>query len=126
MKTSKMAVLTILVTIIVMAAPVSAYFSSQSLETKAERMVDIASEARDRVTELVAIVEANATAMQLITDAELDAQFYGNLSLCVEQGTMVDGEEATRMVKAGYTWIQLTSHYWLKTTKRLLITREKP
>ena len=90
-----MAVLTILVTIIVMAAPASAYVSSQNIETKAERMVDIASEAQNRVTELVAIVEENATAMQLITDAELDEQFYGNLSLCVEQGTMVGGEEAT-------------------------------
>jgi len=95
MKTSKMAVLTILVTIIVMAAPASAYLSSQSLETKAERMVDIADGARDRVMDLVALVEADETAMENITDAGLDEQYYGNVSLCVEAGTLVGGIEVT-------------------------------
>ncbi len=95
MKTSKIAVLTILVTIIVMASPASAYISSQSLETKAERMVDIADEAQDRILDLVALVEANATAMDMIIDAGLDEQFYGNVSLCVEAGTTVGGEETT-------------------------------
>ncbi len=72
-----------------MAAPASAYFSSQSIETKAERMVEIADEARDRVLDLVALVEADETAMENITDAGLDEQFYGNVSLCVEEGTII-------------------------------------
>ena len=79
-----MVILTILVTIIVMAAPASAYLSSQNIETKAERMVDIADGARDRVLELVDLIEADPTAMELITDAELDGQFYNNVSLCVD------------------------------------------
>jgi len=104
MKTSKIAVLTILVTIIVMASPASAYISSQSLETKAERMVDIADEAQDRILDLVALVEANATVMQLIKDADLDEQFYGNVSLCVKTGTIVNG---TAVTEDGEGWTYL-------------------
>jgi hypothetical protein len=95
MKISKILILTILVTIIVMAAPASAYFSSQSIDTKAERIVEIAGEARDRVLDLVALVEADETAMEKITDAGLDEQFYGNVSLCVE-----DGEGLTALNRA--------------------------
>ena len=95
MKKSRIAVLMILVTVIAMAAPASAYFSSQSLETKAERMVEIADGARDSVFDLVDIVEADTTAMNLILAAGLDGQFYGNVSLCVEAGTTVGGEVTT-------------------------------
>ena len=84
MKTTKIAILMIVVTVIAFAAPASAYFSSQNIETKAERMVDIADGARDRVLELVDLIEADPTAMELITDAELDGQFYNNVSLCVD------------------------------------------
>ena len=94
----------ILVTVIAMAAPASAYFSSQSLETKAERMVEIADGARDRVFDLVDIVEADTTAMELIIDAGLDGQFYGNVSLCVAAGTTVGGEIAT---ENGIGWTYL-------------------
>jgi tetratricopeptide (TPR) repeat protein len=85
----------ILVTVIAMATPASAYFSSQSLETKAERMVEIADGARETVMDLVALVEADATAKQLILDSDLDEDFYGNVSLCVKDGTMVNGTEVT-------------------------------
>jgi tetratricopeptide (TPR) repeat protein len=95
MKTSKIAILTILVTVIVMAAPASAYVMSQNIETKAERMVEIADGARDTVMDLVALVEANATAKQLILDADLDEDFYGNVSLCVKDGTIVNGTAVT-------------------------------
>jgi len=95
MKKSRIAVLTILVAIIAMAAPVSAYFSSQSLDTKAERMVEIADGARNSVLELVDIVEADTTSMDMITSAGLDEQLYGNVSLCVEAGTTVGGEITT-------------------------------
>jgi hypothetical protein len=109
MKTTKIAILMILVTIIAFAAPASAYFSSQNIETKAKRMVDIASEAQDTVTDLVALVEANATAKQLIIDAELDEQFYGNLSLCVQTGTIVNGEPATEDGE-GWTYLNTAEH----------------
>jgi hypothetical protein len=82
MKTSKILILSILLTIVVMAAPASAYFSSQSTETKAERMIEIVEGALDRVLDLVALVEADETAMEKITYAGLDDQFYGNVSLC--------------------------------------------
>jgi tetratricopeptide (TPR) repeat protein len=95
MKKSRIAVLTILVAIIAMAAPVSAYFSSQSLDTRAERIVEIADGARDSVLDLVDIVEADTTAMDLITSAGLDEQLYCNVSLCVEAGTTVGGEITT-------------------------------
>jgi len=103
-KTSRIAVLIILVTVIAMAAPASAYFSSQSLETKAERMVEIADTARDRVLDLVDIVEANTTAMDLIIVAGLDGQFYDNVSLCVEAGTTVGGEVKTEN-GTGWTYL---------------------
>ena len=107
MKTTKIAILMIVVTVIAFAAPASAYFSSQNIETKAERMVNIAGEARDTVTDLVALVEAKPIAMQqLIIDAELDEQFYGNLSLCVQTGTTVGGETAT---EDGEGWTYLNA-----------------
>ncbi|PVX27447.1 MAG: hypothetical protein CW716_02250 [Candidatus Bathyarchaeum sp.] len=93
--TNKIAIAMIIVTIIAFAAPASAYFTTQTIETKAERIVDIAAEAQERVTDIVAAVEANATAMLQITDAELTDEFYGNLSLCVQAGTMVNGEAAS-------------------------------
>jgi hypothetical protein len=93
LKQSKIAILMISVIAIAMVAPASAYLSSQNIETKAERMVDIADGARDRVLELVDLIEADATAMELITGAGLDGQFYANVSLCVEEGTTVGGEE---------------------------------
>jgi len=104
MKTSRIAVLMILVAVIAMAAPASAYFSSQSLETKAERMVEIAEEAQEKVLNLVDIVESNATVMELIIDAELDGQFYDNVSLCVEAGTTVGGEITTEN-GTGWTYL---------------------
>jgi len=106
LKTSKIAILAILVTVIVMAAPASAYITSQNIETKAERMVEIADEARDTVMDLVALVEANTTAMQLIKDAELDEQFYGNVSICVKAGTLVNG---TAVTDDGEGWTYLNT-----------------
>jgi len=94
----------IVVTVIAFAAPASAYFSSQNIETKAERMVDIASEARYTVMDLVALVEADTNAMELITGAELDGQFYGNFSLCVEDGAPV-GEETATDDGEGWTYL---------------------
>jgi len=106
LKTSKIAILAILVTVIVMAAPASAYITSQNIETKAERMVEIADGARDTVMDLVALVEANTTAMDLIKAAELDEQFYGNVSICVKAGTLVNG---TAVTDDGEGWTYLNA-----------------
>ena len=89
-----------------MAAPASAYFSSQSIETKAERIVEIADGARDRVLDLVVLVEADETAIENITDAGLDEQFYVNVSLCVEEGTIISEWETT---EDGEGWIALNA-----------------
>jgi hypothetical protein len=106
LKRSKIAILMVAIAILAMAAPASAYFSSQNIETKAERMVDIADEARDIVMNLADRIEANATAMQLIIDSELDDQFYGNVSVCVEAGTTVGGETVT---EDGEGWTYLNA-----------------
>ena len=98
-----------------MVAPASAYLSSQNIETKAERMVDIADGARDRVLELVDLIEADATAMELITGAGLDGQFYANVSLCVEEGTTVGGEET---LEDGEGWT------YLDTANQTLLAEE--
>ena len=69
---------------------VSAVLSAPSTETRADRIVEIANEAQDRVMDLVALVEADPSAMDLIILAGLDEQFYDNVLLCVEQGTLVN------------------------------------
>ena len=116
MKRSKIAILTILLAVIVMAAPASAYITSQNIETKADRMVEIAANAQEAVMEIVAQVEANTTAYQMLLDADLDEQFYGNVSLCVEAGTLVNGKAATdngegwNYLDAANTWL-LAEYY---------------
>jgi signal transduction histidine kinase len=85
-KTKKIAIFMILVTVAVMIAPASAYFSGQNVETKAERMVSIAEQALERVNELIVTTENNETVMLLLQDAELDDDFEGNASLCEEGG----------------------------------------
>ena len=96
MKNNKIAILMIIITVAVMIAPASAYFSSQNVETKAERMVTIAENALEAVMDLAQTVESNTTIMGLLVVAELDTNFYGNVSLCVENGTIVNGVEVTQ------------------------------
>jgi len=114
MKTSRIAVLMILVTAIATAAPASAYFSSQSLETKAERMVEVTDGALDRIMDLVEVVEADTDAMDLIIAAGLDEQFYDNVSLCVEEGTSVGGELTTEN-GTGWTYLDAAKQALLAT-----------
>jgi tetratricopeptide (TPR) repeat protein len=106
LKRSKMAILAILLSVIVIAAPASAFITSQNTETKAERMVEVAANAQEAVMEIVAQVEANTTAWQMLLDADLDEQFYGNVSLCVEAGTLVNG---TAVIDDGEGWTYLTT-----------------
>jgi hypothetical protein len=86
-----MAILAIILAVVVMAAPASAFIGSQNIETKAERMVEIAYGAQETVMNIVARLEANATAYQMLLDADLDELFYGNVSLCVANQTEVNG-----------------------------------
>lgn len=88
----------IFITVAVMIAPASAYFSGQNIQTKAEKMVDIAENALEAVMDRVETVEADTntpTMIELIKDAGLIDDFYGNVSLCVEAGTAVNGETVT-------------------------------
>ena len=94
MKQSKLAILAILVTIVAMAAPASAVIGSQNIETKSERMVDIAYRAQETIMGVVDQVEGDATAYQMLLDANLDEIFYDNVLRCVEYNTLVNGENA--------------------------------
>ena len=106
MKNNKIAVLAILVVILIMAAPVSAYFSSQSIDTKAERMIEIAEDAREKVLVLISSVVSDEAAMENITEAGLDGQCYDNVSLLVEEGTTYGTWEAD---SDGEGWIALVN-----------------
>jgi tetratricopeptide (TPR) repeat protein len=86
MRKNKIAILMILVTVAIMIAPASAYFAGQNIETKAERMVEIAEEALERVTDLAETVDTNVTIIDLLTDAGLYDYYIGNVSLCEEDG----------------------------------------
>ncbi|MCW8802700.1 MAG: hypothetical protein OQK81_05015, partial [Candidatus Bathyarchaeota archaeon] len=75
MRKNKIAILMVIITVAVMIAPASAYFAGQNVETKAERMVDIAEEALERIMDLKVTVETDTsdpTIMELLEDAELD------------------------------------------------------
>ena len=91
MKRSKLALVAILLAIVVMAAPASAFIMSQDTETKAERMVDIAYGAQETIMGIVTRVENNATAYDLLLASDLDELFYGNVSLCVADQTVING-----------------------------------
>jgi len=104
MKRNKILALMAMLTIVVMAVPVSAHFPAQTEETRAELMVQIADGARNKVLELAALVESDSEAMEQIVNAGLDDEFYSNVSLCVEAGTSVGGEAAT---EDGLGWTYL-------------------
>ncbi len=104
MKRSKLAIVAILVTVVAMAAPASAFITAQNIETKAERMVDIAYGAQETIMGIVTRVEDNATAYDLLLAADLDDLFYGNVSLCVANQTVING---TAVNADGEGWILL-------------------
>ncbi|MEJ2243897.1 MAG: hypothetical protein P8X87_05095 [Candidatus Bathyarchaeota archaeon] len=86
MRKNKIAILMILVTVAVMIAPASAYFAGQTVKTKAERMVEIADGALERVMDLAETVDTNDTIVDLLTSAGLYDYYLGNVSLCKENG----------------------------------------
>ena len=116
MKRSKFAIVAILITVVAMVAPASAFITAQNIETKAERMVDIASDAREIIMDIVAQVETNETAYVMLLNADLDELFYGNVSLCVEIGTLLNETDFTsiesghfEVVENGDGWVYLNT-----------------
>ena len=103
MKRSKLAIVAILVTIAVMVAPASAFITSQNVETKAERMVDIAFGAQETIMGIVDRIEGNDAAYDLLIASDLDELFYGNVSLCVTEGTELNRSQIT-VADDGEAW----------------------
>jgi hypothetical protein len=86
-KTSKIAIVIILAAIVVMAAPVSAaMFHGQSESDKAEKIVELADKAGQKVDNLIALVYANETALEMIENATLLDELVGNVTL-FDEGT---------------------------------------
>ncbi len=81
-KTSKLAIAIILATIVVMAAPVSAaMFQGQSESVKAEKIVELADKAGQKVDNLIALVYTNDTVLEMIETATLLDALEGNVTL---------------------------------------------
>jgi translation initiation factor 2B subunit (eIF-2B alpha/beta/delta family) len=86
-KTSKIAIVIILATIVVMAAPASAaMFQGQSENIKAEKIVELADKAGQKVENLIALVYVNDTVLEKIETATLLDELEGNKTL-FDEGT---------------------------------------
>ncbi|MGD9131270.1 MAG: hypothetical protein PVH73_06825 [Candidatus Bathyarchaeota archaeon] len=82
MKASKIAIVIILATVIALAAPVSAaMFHGQSESTKAEKIVELADKAGQKVENLITLVYANETVLEMIENAALLDELEGNVTL---------------------------------------------
>ena len=92
MKTSKAAIVLVLVVFIAMAAPASAVmFDGQSPSLRAERVVELANRAEQRVQDLIDLVYLNTTAVE---DAGLLDELDGNLTLFGEGAANVTAAES--------------------------------
>lgn len=82
----RIAVLILLATIIASIAPVSAIFyaQGQNQESTAEKFVELADKAGQKVKDLIDLVYANETALQTIGDAGLLDELEGNVTLYYE------------------------------------------
>jgi hypothetical protein len=86
-KASKVAIVIILATVIVMAAPASAaMFHGQSESVKAEKIVELADKAGQKVENLIALVYVNETVLEMIENAFLLDELEGNATL-FDEGT---------------------------------------
>jgi tetratricopeptide (TPR) repeat protein len=84
-KTSKLAIVIVLATIIVMAVPVSAaMFYGQSDSARAEKIVELADRAEQKVENLIDLVYVNETALEMIENATLLDELEGNVTLFSE------------------------------------------
>ena len=106
MKRTKFAIAAILIIVVAMVAPASAFITAQNIETKAERMVYIAYDVQETIMGIVTRVEINATAYDMLLAADLDEFFYANVSLCVADGTTLNKTEIT-VIGDGEAWILL-------------------
>ena len=87
MKTSKIAIVIILATVIVMAAPASAaMFYGQSESVKAEKIAELADKAGQKVENLIELLYVNETALEMIENATLLDELEGNVTL-FDEGT---------------------------------------
>jgi tetratricopeptide (TPR) repeat protein len=81
-RTKRVAFVSILALVFILAAPASAVmFHGQSLGVGAEKAVEFADRAEQRVQDLIDLVNANVTALTAIEDAGLLEQFDGNVTL---------------------------------------------
>ncbi len=96
MKTSKIAIAIILVAIVVMVAPASAAMYHGQIESaKAEKIVEVAEKAEQKVEKLMALVYVNETALELIKTATLLDELEGNVTL-FDEGTSLTVNSPTR------------------------------
>jgi len=87
MRPNKIAIAIILVAIVAMAAPASAaMYHGQSESDKAEKIVEVAEKAGQKVENLIALVYVNETAIELIENATLLDELEGNVTL-FDEGT---------------------------------------
>jgi tetratricopeptide (TPR) repeat protein len=86
MNKKQLVVLTMLVSVIMAAAPVSAIFYGQGQiqATPAEELVDVADRAEKQVKNLIDLVYANETALEMIEDAGLIDELESNVTLYAE------------------------------------------
>ena len=80
-KRIRIATIASLVLLLVSIGSVSAIFSGQNPETRADRIVEIAGDASQKVGDLIDLVLANATAVDMIETAGLTEDFDGNVTL---------------------------------------------
>ena len=104
-KRTRIVTIASLVLLLISLGSVSAVLSAPNTETRADRIIEIAENAQARVTYLVDLVETDTTAMDMIKTADLDGEFYAKFSLCVEEGTLVNGVETTED-GAGWAYLE--------------------
>lgn len=80
-KQIRIATIASLLLLLVSASSVSAIFSGQTLETRADRLYNIAENASQKVGDLIKFVTANLTIKEMIETAGLTSDFNGNVTL---------------------------------------------
>ena len=80
-KRIRIAAIASLILLLISFGSVSAVLSAPSQETRANRIVEIAEDASQIVGDLIDLVYANATVLDMIETAELTEEFVGNVTL---------------------------------------------
>jgi hypothetical protein len=101
-KATKLAIIVILASILVTAIPVSAaMFNGQSADTRAEKIVELADKAGQKVDDLIVLVYLNETVLEMIEDATLLDELEGNVTLY---------DEGVANVTAAYTALEVEDY----------------